>query len=249
MQGEIGQSIRKAISYGINRQDIIHKVYLGHGTQIDVPVHPDSYLVSTNGYTYGYNTDMAINILNDAGFKDIDADNILEDQYGNKLSLRLITNENNKSRRLVCELIKDYLYDIGIDIVLDFDNQYIKEYNLEEEVLLWDELSDKVSKGDFDIALFGWQAPLIPNLYPMYHSSMIEGGTNFINYSDEDMDQLLIDTLIDKTRDEKVDLYDKLQKKIVEDVPYVSLYFINRGILVDTKIQGDLNPTFFNIYN
>ena len=59
----------------------------------------------------------------------------------------------------------------------------------------------------------------------------------------------IVDTLIDKTRDEKVDLYDKLQKKIVEDVPYVSLYFINRGILVDTKIQGDLNPTFFNIYN
>lgn len=78
MIGEKGQAIRKAIAYGINRQDLIYKVYLGHGTQIDVPIHPDSYLLSTDGYTYGYNKDLASDILKDAGFSDIDGDKILE---------------------------------------------------------------------------------------------------------------------------------------------------------------------------
>ncbi|MDR7870289.1 MAG: peptide ABC transporter substrate-binding protein [Tissierellaceae bacterium] len=249
MLGEKGQAIRKAISYGINRQDIIHKVYLGHGSQMDVPIHPDSYLISTEGYSYGYNKDLALKTLNDAGFRDIDGDNILEDDEGNKLSLRLITNPNNTARRLVSDLIKDYLNDIGIEIILDFDTKYIKEYDLEEQNLIWEEFNNKLNKGNYDIVLLGWQSSVIPNLYPMYHSGMIGAGTNFINYSNENMDQLLIDTLVGKQREEKFDSYEKLQKHIVEDVPYTSLYFINKGLLVDTKILGDLNSTFFNIYN
>lgn len=249
ISSEKGQAIRKAISYGINRQDIIHKVYLGHGTQIDVPIHPNSYLLSSDAYSYGYNKDMALEILENAGFRDMDDDNILEDEEGNKLSLRLITNPNNNSRRLVSDLIKSYLYDIGIDIKLDFDTQYVKEYEKSEDETIWEEFNNRVIKGDYDIVLLGWQSSVIPNLYSMYHSSMIAQGTNFIHYNNENMDQILIDTLVDQSREQKLDLYEKLQKQIIDDVPYASLYFINKGLLVDTKIQGDLNPTFYNIYN
>lgn len=249
MLGEKGLAIRKAIYYGINRQDLIHKVYLGHGTQIDVPLHPDSYLLSSYAYTYGYNIDMAINILSDAGFKDLDGDDILEDENGTSLVLRFITNPDNYERRLVGEMIKDYLYDIGIDLILDYDSQYKKEYTKEEEDIIWEEFNDRLIRGDFDMVLLGWQSSVITNFSPMFHSSMIDIGTNFINYKNEMMDQLLVDTLIDRSREEKIDLYEKFQKHIVEDIPYMSLYFENKGLLVDTRIQGDLNPTFFNLYN
>ena len=78
LSGELGLAIRKAIYYGINRQDIIHKVYLGHGTQIDIPLHPDSYLISDKAFSYGFNKEKAIEILEEAGFKDLDDDGILE---------------------------------------------------------------------------------------------------------------------------------------------------------------------------
>ncbi|HZJ99246.1 MAG TPA: peptide ABC transporter substrate-binding protein [Tissierellaceae bacterium] len=249
MSGERGQAIRKAIYYGINRQDIIHKVYLGHGTQIDVPLHPDFYLLSSHAYSYGYNSEMALKILNSAGFMDRDGDGILEDEEGNRLSLRLATNANNNSRRLVGDLIKDYLQDIGIEIILDYDTQYVREYDETEDNIIWEQFNNKINNGNYDIVLLGWQSSVIPNLYPIFHSSMIGLGSNFINYNNEEMDQILMDTLIDKSREEKLDSYEKLQKYIVEDVPYISLYFENIGLLVDSKIHGDLNPTFYNIYN
>ena len=248
ISGESGQAIRKAISYGINRQDIIHKVYLGHGTQIDVPLHPDSYLLSVDAYSYGYNKDLASKILSDAGFKDVDDDNVLEDEDGNKLSLRLITNPSNKARMLVSQLIQGYLNDIGIDLILDFDTQYIKDFSPEEESAIWEDFSARVDRGDYDIVLLGWKSSVIPNLFPAFHSSMIDQGSNFINYSNEEMDQLLVDTLLDKSRNQKIDIYANLQEYIIEDLPYVSLYFENIGLLVDSKIQGELNPTFFNLY-
>lgn len=248
MLGKNGQAIRKAIAYGINRQDIIHKNYLGHASQVDLPLHPNSYLLAPGINMYGYNKDKAIEILNNAGYRHMDDDNILEDQDGNKLSLRLITNPNNPSRRYASQLIKDYLADIGIEIILDFDTQDIKEYEDGEEDLIWEQFTTRVNRGDYDIVLMGWQSSLIANLYPMYHSSMISSETNFINYNDEVMDQLLLDTLLDKSREDKQGVYEHLQEKIIEDLPYVSLYFTNKGLLVDTKIHGDLNPTFFNLY-
>ena len=247
--GEKGQEIRKAISYGIDRQDIIHKVYLGHGIQIDVPLHPDSYLVSDHAYSYGYNKDLAIKILREAGFDDGDDDGILEDEEGNKLSFRLLTNANNQTRVIVAEEIKEDLGDIGIEITLDFDTHYIRDYDEAEDEIIWEQFNNRLVRGDFDIVLLGWQASVIPNLSSMFHSSMIAQGTNFINYINDRMDQVLLDSLIGSPRERKESIYERLQGLIVEDIPYVSLYYINRALLIDTKIQGDLNPTFFNIYN
>lgn len=249
MLSERGQAIRKAIAYGINRQDIIHKVYLGHGTQIDLPFYPDSYLLSRDSHAFGYNKDIALSILNEAGFKDIDDDGILEDENGTALSLRLTTNVNNRTRRLVSELIRDYLREIGIEVLLDYNTQYTKGYDEAEDEIIWEEFNNRINKGDYDMVLLGWQSSVIPNLYPMFHSNKINDGTNFINYNNEKMDQLLIDVLIDNPRDAKVDLYENLQNQILEDLPYISLYFVNKGLLVDTKIHGELTPTFFNLYN
>lgn len=249
MLSEKGKAIRKAIAYGINRQDIIHKVYLGHGTQVDVPLFPESYLLSEDSRAFGYNKDIALSILSEAGFKDIDDDGILEDENGTILRLRLATNANNRSRRLVSELIRDYLREIGIEVLLDYNTQYTKGYDEAEDEIIWEEFNNKITKRDYDMVLLGWQSAVIPNLYNMFHSSKISDGTNFINYNNEIMDQLLIDVLVDNTREAKVGLYENLQNQILDDLPYISLYFVNKGLLVDTKIHGELSPTFFNLYN
>lgn len=249
LSGELGLAIRKAIYYGINRQDIIHKVYLGHGTQIDIPLHPDSYLISDKAFSYGFNKEKAIEILEEAGFKDLDDDGILEGEDGKKLKLRLLTNPNNSYRRLVSDLIKEHLKDIGMEIILDFDTKYVKDYDGEEQEALWQEFITRLNRGDYDIVLMGWQSSIIPNLFPYFHSSMIASGKNVIKFQDQELDQILTNTLINQSRDLKPDLYESLQEYMVENIPYVGLYFINKGLLVDTKIKGDLNPNFNNIYN
>ena len=35
---------------------------------------------------------------------------------------------------------------------------------------------------------------------------------------------------------------------ITEELPYVSLFFKNKALLIDKKIMGDVDPTFHNIY-
>lgn len=246
--GEKGEGIRRAIAYAIDRQAIIQKVYLGHGTQVDVPIHPDSWLLSDNASKFGYNIDLAKAELNKIGFKDIDNDGIIEDENGNKISFRLLTNSYNITRLKTAEMIKDDLRKVGILVDIYPENNKSDNITIDDMDKQWEVVNNHLGSGDYDIALVGWQLSVIPDLSFAFHSSRISHITNFIRYSSEDMDSLLQKTSAAGTREEKLKTYSELQELITTDLPYVSLFFKNKALLMDSKIQGGLNPGFFNPY-
>ena len=245
--GESGQGLRRAIAYGIDRQAIIQKVYLGHGTQTDVPIHPDSWLLSQESNSFGYDLDAAKNELKQLGWTDANSDGILEDGNGENISLSILTNSYNPMRLKMAQMIKDDLIKIGIaaSIKVEDVKQDVSKEDIETQ---WQEVNEDLAKGDYDIALLGWELSLIPDLSFAFHSSQIPYNTNFIKYSNENMDAILEGIFIRGTREEKKNSYSELQKFIVTDLPYVSLFFKNKALLIDKKIVGELNPAFFNPY-
>lgn len=244
---ENGDSLRKAIVYGINRQEIIRKIFLGHATQSDVPISPNSYLFSEESNYYGYNKELSKELLSSLGFIDTDDDGFVEDSNGNKLSLNLITNPSNEYRLRAAQLIREDLKEIGIDINLDFNYEYDTELTEDDINMEWDGLNTRLRNGDYDIVLLGWQISNIPELSFMYHSNQLNQN-NFINYSNPTMDQLLEIANSSYNKEDKISAYNELQKLILEDLPYISLYYKNGALLVDSKIKGDLAPTFVDPY-
>lgn len=242
------KNLRKAIVYGIDRQAIIEEVYLGHATEIDVPINPSSWLISEDANIYGYNPTKAKEELEKSGWKDRDGDGILEDENGNKLILRLTTNSYNLLRLKTANMIAEDLKKLGIEVIKDYSDTMPE--NLTEEMIekQWEAFTKKISKGDFDIALLGWELSNIPELSFAFHSSQIKYGTNFIKYSSEKMDKLLIHVFNAPVGEGKKKAYDKLQKEIVEELPYISLFFRNKALLSSKKIQGEIKPHFNNIY-
>ena len=247
--GEKGLAIRKSIAYGVDRQSIIQKVYLGHGTQIDVPIHPNSWLISENANVYGYNKAKAKEILEGAGWIDRDNDGIREDENGKKLTLKLTTNSYNSLRLKTANMIVDDLKSIGIDVTKDYNEDIPDKLTDEMIENQWQEFNNKISKGNFDIALLGWKLSSIPDLSFAFHSSQISYGTNFIRYSNEKMDELLIECFRSEGREGKKEAYKNLEEAIVEDLPYVSLFFRNGSLLVDKKVHGDIDPQVTNLYH
>lgn len=246
--GEAGKDIRKAITYAIDRQGIIEKVYLGHGSQIDLPIHPNSWLLSQSADQYGYNMDMAKAKLEELGLKDSNEDGILE-MDGKEISLKLITNTLNPLRSKTAKLIKEDLEKVGIGIDIYPQVGEDKEEVTKEEIeSQWININEEIQKGDYDIVLVGWQLSVIPDLSFAFHSSQIKNGMNFINYSNEKMDELLEKAFLNGSRNAKVEAYKDLQDFIVEEIPYSSLFFKNKSLLLDSKIMGDINPTPANPY-
>ena len=112
----------------------------------------------------------------------------------------------------------------------------------------WDEVNEILLSGDYDIALLGLQLSVIQDLSFAFHSSQIDYNTNFIKYSNIEMDTLLEELFLNGNRDEKQKDYGKLQSLIVDDLPYISLFFKNKSLLTNNKISGELKPTFFDLY-
>ncbi|SCG83775.1 Oligopeptide-binding protein appA [Proteiniborus sp. DW1] len=247
--GEKGKALRKAIAYAIDRQSIIQKVYLGHATRNDVPIHPESWLLSDESNSYGYNVNKARQIIESAGWKDIDGDGFFEDADGNKLTIKLTTNSFNELRRETANIIAENLTDLGINVVKDYSESKQENLTEEDRAAQWEALMQKLYTGSFEMVLLGWELSYIPDLSFAFHSSQIDGGMNFIGYNNVKMDELLLRIQSTFRPEDKKRLYEQVQDLIIDDLPYVSLYFINSSILANSKVYGEVAPTEFNMYN
>ena len=245
---ENGNTLRKAMAYGIDRQAIIQRVYLGHAIQIDLPIHPNSWLLSEDANVYGYNPSKAREEIEKLGWKDINGDGFYEDENGKEVILRLITNSYNPLRLKAADMIVENLRKMGINVVKDYPE--VIPDNITEEMIesQWEKTNNQILKGNYDIALSGWHLSWIPELSFAYHSSKIKSNTNFIRYKNEIMDEALVEAFNASNRENKLRAYEKLQKIITEELPYISLYFKNNALLIDRKIMGDIDPTFYNLY-
>src|SRR5699024_3003331 len=87
----------------------------------------------------------------------------------------------------------------------------------------------------FDMALLGWTTSVIPDLLPMFHSSSIKNGTNFIKFKNKHMDEGLLKAYYSLSREEKIDAYDEVQQLLIGELPYISLFFKNRALLIDIR--------------
>lgn len=241
-----GPGLRKAIAYGIDRQAIIENVFLGHATQADLPIHPDSWVLSDNSNIYGFNMDKARQELEKMGWKDVNSDGYYEDQEGKEVVLRLTTNSYNPLRHKTADLLVENLNQLGLRVVKDYPD--IIPDNLTEEDIAeqWEKLNERLEKGDFDIVLLGWNLSPVPELSFAFHSSQLKAN-NFINYKNERMDSTL-DQLNSLNGEDKLRAYERIQSIILQDLPYISLFFKNQALLVNNKIKGKIDPTFYHIY-
>lgn len=247
-QEETGKNLRRAIAYGLNRQKIIENIYLGHGTQIDVPIHPNSWLLSTSANSYGYNLEMAKEEIKKLNLKDTDGDGILEGEDGENISINLLTNTLNPARLKTAEMIKEDLRELGLAV--NIFPQPKSEDDVTKEAIQeqWEEVNEILLSEEYDMVLLGWQLSIIPDLSFAFHSSQIDYNTNFIKYSNEEMDNLLEKAFLNGNREEKQKSYEEIQNLIVEDLPYISLFYKNKSLLLNNKIIGELKPSFFNPY-
>lgn len=229
--------LRRAIQYAIDRDRIIEKVYLKHAVKVDVPIPPYTWLYSKEEPAYQYSPDRAKEMLEKGGWMDRDDDGVLEKEIdGTKedLSFTLMVNSDNPGRLEASRIIQENLEAIGIKVSLE-------EYT-------WEELTRRVFKRDFDAAVLGWHLAKYMDLSFAFHSSQIDGGSNFVSYNDKQMDDLLQQDFRAVHGDARKETSRKLQQYIREELPYISLYFKKAALLLKKRVKGNITPREHNIF-
>ena len=203
--------VRQAISYAIDKQELIDGVLLGLGQAATGPYKPDTWVYNNNVKRYNYDPEKAKALLSEAGWEDSDNDNIL-DKDGEPLAFTIVTNQGNDLRSKTAEIIQRRLKEVGIDI--------------EIRVVEWATfLKEFIFTGNFDATILGWSGGPEPDQYNIWHSSKTAPRElNFIKYQNPEVDELLEKGRRTFDQAERKKIYDRFQEILAEEQPYTFLY-------------------------
>jgi peptide/nickel transport system substrate-binding protein len=217
--------VRQALSYAINKKDIIDSVLLGQGEPCTGPFLKESSYYDETAESYDHDPVKAAELLRQAGWSDPDGKGVLS-KNGEEFRIILATNQGSQVREDAATVIQSQWAKLGV--------------KAEIQVMAWSAFLDQfIDKRNFQAVILGWTVPSDPDLFSVWHStSAAPGGLNFILFSDS-----LADELIEKGRREfdparRAVIYRRLHKRIAEEAPYTFLFFPYAMPAVNRRVKG-----------
>jgi peptide/nickel transport system substrate-binding protein len=217
--------VRHAISYAINKQELIDGVLLGLGQAATGPYKPDTWVYNAKVKRYDYNPELSRSLFAEAGWVDSDNDGVL-DKDGKKLAFTIVTNQGNDLRSKTAEIIQRRLKEVGVSV--------------EIRVVEWATfLKEFIFPGNFDTTILGWSGGPEPDQYNIWHSSKTAPRElNFVKFSNQEVDELLETGRRTFDQEERKLIYDRFQEILAEEQPYTFLYVGEALPAVANRVRG-----------
>jgi len=217
--------VRQAITYAIDREEIIRGVLLGLGQPATGPLKPGTWAYNANLKPYPYDPARAKALLAEAGWKERNSEGILT-RNGEPFVFEIITNQGNEVRAKCAEIIQRQLADLGIRVKI--------------RIVEWAAfVTDFINKRRFDATILGWTIPMDPDLYDVWHSSKTgPDALNFISYRNEELDDLLEKGRSTFDMKSRKRAYDRIQEILAEEQPYTFLYVPDALPIISARFRG-----------
>ena len=208
--------LRRAVEWGVNRQEILTSVLHGIGVVSQGPISPSSWAYDPNFHPYDYNVSNAKAELAQGG-------------QPNGFSFTMLIASGSPLNTQLAQFIQAELQPVGIKV------------NIEQETFA-KLLSDSAAH-NFQAANLGWSGRVDPdgNTYAWFHTG---GGFNDMQYTNPQVDALLEDARASSDQSKRTSDYQQADQLILQDAPYVFLYH-GVAVQASTKsVQGfQLLPT------
>lgn len=221
----VDKRIRQAISYAINKDEIISGVLLNLGKPANGPYKPGTWAYNDKVKIYNYNPQKAKELLREAGWTKLNKEGVLE-KDGKPFAFEIVVNQGNEMRQKCAEIIQRQLKEVGISVKI--------------RVLEWSSfVTDFINKRRFDAVILGWTIPLDPDAYDVWHSSKTAPEElNFISYKNPEADEMLEKGRNTFDQKERKKYYDRFQEIIAEDQPYTFLYVPEALVIINKRFHG-----------
>jgi peptide/nickel transport system substrate-binding protein len=201
--------VRLAMTYLIDRKEIVAKLLKGHGEVITGPYYIKGTQNDATIEPWPYDPKKAGKLLDDAGWIDSDGDGV-RDKGGVPFRFRFIYSSGSVFYERLVKLLKDEMSKAGIELVA--------------EPYEWSVLLPRLSDRQFEAMVMGWGGDIVEDNYQIFHSSQIGNrGSNYVGFNNAEADRLLEE--IRRTLDvsERDKLCHRLHGILHEEQPYTFL--------------------------
>lgn len=220
------EKVREALTYAINRQEILHEFLKDQGELASGPIAPIfKNAIDTLLKPLEFDPKKAAKMLADDGWKDINKSGVLE-KNGIKFSFTLYIPSGNPLREFAATIIKNDLKEIGVDIKIE---------TLEPQVFF-----ERMFKHELDAWMAGWSVAVPLDMKSYWYSDLKKTPMNFSCYQNINADKILMKIDTEKNKLIKNQLYKELEGIIYKDNPVTFLYWINNNVVYNKRIK-DIN--------
>lgn len=221
--------VRRALSYAINKQEILEEYLHNYGQLAAGPVSPIfKNIINPDIQTYNYDPAKAKQLLGEEGWKDTNNDGIV-DKNGNNFSFDLFIPGGNPLRNYSATVIKNDLKKIGISV-----NIQTMELNT---------FLDNLFSKKFNAWIASWYIALPLELKMMWYSNFNSTPLNVQSYSNKDIDKILDEIEASSEKERLYNLYKQFQEIMHNDEPVTFLYWIDDITAHNKRIRNiDINP-------
>ncbi len=207
------KDVRKAIAYGINKDEIIAGVYKSseYAEKAYSVFVPSTQFHTSDVEKYEYNVEKAKELLKNAGVEN--------------LKLRLAYINSSKENEGFGLIMQQQLEEIGIEL----------ELLPMERGAFYDKLLD-ASNTDFDLAFNGYVMGVEPNGYkPLFRTGDFN---NFMGYANEELDAAWEEGVVEIDEAKRGEIYQTIQKQLIEDMVVYPIAYPNSIVAVSKKYGG-----------
>jgi peptide/nickel transport system substrate-binding protein len=221
--------VRQAIAYAIDRKAIIQGLLFGRASITNSPIASQFWAYdSKNPPQYQFSEKKAKQLLDEAGYKDVDGDKFREDPQGKKWVLNLNYPAGNKIRERSAPIIKEMLEKVGIKVEMR---------QPKETAAYYDDL-EKNSQ-DWDLYLAGWTLDSTdPDPTGMWNAT---AAYNYSRWNNPEADKILQESSAPPKAFDQAFRKQKLsewQVKFGEDLPALILYNPNSLWAYNKRLEG-----------
>lgn len=121
--------------------------------------------------------------------------------------------------------------------------QEMFKQNLDADVTLenqeWNTFIDTFKQKNFQLARMGWVGDFL-DPYPVLDLYTTHSSSNFTNWSNEEFDALLAQSLTEQDEEKRFELLHEAERVLMEDMPVIPILFPATNGLVSEKVEGIL---------
>ncbi len=206
--------VRKAIAHAIDREAIIQLVLRNRARPAQALFTPDHWLGTAALKGYSYDPVQAKMLLREAGFE------------GNHPPTLIYKTSTDPFRLRLATILQDQLRQVGIDVSIHSHD--------------WGTFYGDIKTGRFQMYSLAWVGLKTPDIFRhIFHSrSTPPAGANRGQYADAQTDQLITQAERLTEPSQQRELYQALQARLLETLPYVPLWYEDHYVVVSNAIQG-----------